>query len=45
VRKVAFQPMEISASEIRARLERGADVLAMVPAKVLAYIRQHGLYR
>jgi len=45
VRKVAFQPMEISASEIRARLERGADVSAMVPAKVLAYIRQHGLYR
>ncbi|MGH8707663.1 MAG: nicotinate (nicotinamide) nucleotide adenylyltransferase [Burkholderiales bacterium] len=45
VRKVAFRPMSISASDIRARLARGADVSAMVPATVLAYIRRHGLYR
>jgi nicotinate-nucleotide adenylyltransferase len=42
---VPFAPMEISASDIRARLARGADVAAMVPARVLEYIRQHGLYR
>jgi nicotinate-nucleotide adenylyltransferase len=45
VQSVAFEPMNISASEIRARLARGADISAMVPAKVLDYIRRHGLYR
>jgi nicotinate-nucleotide adenylyltransferase len=45
VQPVAFEPMSISASDIRARLARGEDVSAMVPARVLAYIRQHGLYR
>ena len=44
-RFVPMEPLAISASEIRVRLARGADVSAMVPAKVLAYIRQHGLYR
>ena len=44
-RLVPYAPLAISASEIRARLARGEDVSAMVPAKVLAYIRQHGLYR
>jgi nicotinate-nucleotide adenylyltransferase len=38
-------PLDISASDIRARLARGADVSALVPARVLGYIRQHGLYR
>jgi nicotinate-nucleotide adenylyltransferase len=38
-------PLAISASEIRARVARGEDVSAMVPAKVLGYIRQHNLYR
>jgi nicotinate-nucleotide adenylyltransferase len=45
VRNVPFAPMDISASDIRARLARGADVSAMVPPKVLDYIREHGLYR
>ncbi len=43
-RLVPFTPLAISASEIRARLARGADVSAMLPPKVLAYIRQHKLY-
>jgi nicotinate-nucleotide adenylyltransferase len=43
-RFVPFAPLAISASEIRARLARGADVSAMVPPKVLTYIRQHDLY-
>jgi nicotinate-nucleotide adenylyltransferase len=38
-------PMAISASDIRARIGRGKDVSAMLPARVLAYIRQKGLYR
>ena len=42
---VPMAPLDISASDIRARLARGADVSAMVPAQVLEYIRRHGLYR
>jgi len=44
-RFVPMAPQAISASEIRARLASGEDVSAMVPAKVLDYIRQHNLYR
>jgi len=44
-RHVPFTPMNISASDIRARLARGVDVSADVPPKVLEYIRRHGLYR
>lgn len=44
-RFVPMEPLAISASEIRARLARGEDVSAMVPAKVLDYIRQYKLYR
>ena len=35
---------EISATEIRRRLRIGADVSALLPAPVVAYIRRHGLY-
>lgn len=45
VQHVPFTPMDLSASAIRARLARGADVAALVPPKVLEYVRQHGLYR
>jgi nicotinate-nucleotide adenylyltransferase len=45
VQSVAFQPMDVSASDIRARLARGDDVASLVPARVLDYIRQHRLYR
>jgi nicotinate-nucleotide adenylyltransferase len=37
--------LDISASDIRARLARGEDVSTLVPARVLDYIRQHRLYR
>lgn len=40
-----MQPLEISASDIRARLARGEEVSALLPAPVLAYIRASGLYR
>jgi nicotinate-nucleotide adenylyltransferase len=42
---IPMTPMAISASDIRARLGRGEDVSALLPAPVLAYIREHGLYR
>jgi len=45
VQSVAFQPIDVSASDIRARLARGEDVASLVPARVLDYIRQHRLYR
>lgn len=38
-------PVDLSASDIRARIARGEDVAAMLPAPVLGYIRAHGLYR
>ncbi len=44
-RTIPMTPLEISASDIRARIGRGEDVSAMLPPPVLAYIRQHGLYR
>jgi nicotinate-nucleotide adenylyltransferase len=44
-RFVPMEPLAISASDIRARLARGGDVSALVPARVLDYIRQHRLYR
>jgi nicotinate-nucleotide adenylyltransferase len=34
----------VSSTEIRERLSKGLDVSAMVPARVLAYIRDHDLY-
>ena len=36
---------KISSSEIRDRIRDGADVSRLVPAPVLAYIREKGLYR
>jgi nicotinate-nucleotide adenylyltransferase len=41
---IPMTPLPISASDIRARLGRGEDVSAMVPAPVLAYIHEKGLY-
>ncbi|HEX5091884.1 MAG TPA: nicotinate (nicotinamide) nucleotide adenylyltransferase [Burkholderiales bacterium] len=43
-RQVAFAPMDISASDIRARCARGADIAPLVPAAVAAYIARHHLY-
>lgn len=42
---VTLPPSSISASDIRARIGRGEDVSAMVPASVLEYIGKHKLYR
>lgn len=38
-------PLPVSASDIRTRLARGEDVSAMLPAPVLGYILEKGLYR
>ncbi len=35
---------DLSSSEVRSLLLQGDDVSALVPARVLAYIRKHGLY-
>ena len=42
---VAMSPLDVSASDVRARISLGADDSAMLPATVFAYIREHGLYR
>ena len=42
---IPMTPLPVSASDIRARIARGDDVAAMLPAPVLAYIREQGLYR
>lgn len=42
---IAMDPLAFSASDIRARLARGDDVSAMLPAPVLGYILDRGLYR
>jgi nicotinate-nucleotide adenylyltransferase len=44
-KSLTMEPSTISASDIRARIGRGEDVAAMLPAPVLAYIRLKGLYR
>jgi nicotinate-nucleotide adenylyltransferase len=44
-RTIPMTPMAISASDIRAGVGRGEDVSALLPAPVLSYIREHGLYR
>jgi nicotinate-nucleotide adenylyltransferase len=45
VQNASAPAQNVSASEIRSRIARGEDVAALVPAPVLAYIRQHNLYR
>ncbi|MBL8325566.1 MAG: nicotinate (nicotinamide) nucleotide adenylyltransferase [Rubrivivax sp.] len=37
--------LDISATDIRARIAAGRDVAALVPAEVAGYIARHGLYR
>ena len=44
VNVIALEPMNVSASEIRARVARGEDIAALVPPAVAGYIAQHGLY-
>jgi nicotinate-nucleotide adenylyltransferase len=44
VQTIPMAPSDVSASVIRARLARGEDVSGMVPAAVLGYIRDKGLF-
>jgi len=44
VEVVPFEPMPVSASEIRARAARGEDLSALVPAPVADYIARHRFY-
>lgn len=44
VRSVAFAPMDISASDIRARASRGESLAALVPPAIADYIARHHLY-
>lgn len=41
---IPFEPMPVSASEIRARTARGEGISDLVPAAVASYIARHGLY-
>ena len=41
---IPFEPMNISASDIRARAARGEDLSPFVPAAVASYIARHALY-
>jgi nicotinate-nucleotide adenylyltransferase len=42
---VVMPPSAISGSDIRARVARGEDISALVPAPVAAYIAENRLYR
>ena len=42
---VRMPPMDVSSSDIRARVARGADISGLVPAAVANYIAEKGLYR
>ena len=42
---IPMDPIDLSATQIRRRLQRGSDVSADLPPAVLEYIREHGLYR
>ena len=44
VKVIALDPMSVSASEVRARAARGADIAGLVPPAVANYIAEHGLY-
>ena len=44
VELIPMQPLNISASEVRARAARGEDLSALVPPPVANYIARHRLY-
>ena len=44
IHEMRIPNVEISSSELRARVRRGAPIDFLVPAPVVAYIREHGLY-
>lgn len=45
IRLLPLRKMDISSTEIRARIERGESVRYMVPDEVISYIKEQGLYR
>lgn len=45
IRALALPPITLSATDIRHKLATGQDCSALLPPAVLAYIRQHQLYR
>lgn len=44
LREVAVSQLEVSASDLRRRIARGASVRYLIPDAVLDYIRKHRLY-
>ena len=42
---LAMPALEVSSSEIRARVAAGREIASLVPAPVAGYIAEHGLYR
>jgi len=44
-RVVPLPMLDISSSDVRARVAAGADISSLVPAEVAGYIARHGLYR
>jgi nicotinate-nucleotide adenylyltransferase len=44
-RAVPLSMLDISATDIRARVAAGRDITTLVPAEVAGYIARHGLYR
>ncbi|MCW5633285.1 MAG: nicotinate-nucleotide adenylyltransferase [Rubrivivax sp.] len=44
-RVVPLEMMDISSTDIRARVAAGRDIADLVPAEVAGYIARHGLYR
>jgi len=42
---VDMPPMEVSGSQIRARVMAGESIDGLVPAAVAGYVAEHGLYR
>jgi len=45
IRALTLPPVPLSATELRARLASGSDCSGLIAKPVLAYIRQHQLYR
>jgi len=41
---IPMEPLPISASDVRARAQRGEDISALVPPAVASYIARHRLY-
>ena len=42
---IDMPPMEVSGTEIRARVMAGESIDGLIPAAVAGYIAEHGLYR